>query len=473
MNANGWRYFLLKPLLLFLLIFGAHSILQASSSKFSYDPYRDHLGHDKLGQVGTRSLFYLNSEYQNPEARSVQLFDGRITREAEEGEFSLGIDLEGQFSVSQQLFNSFTANEFYFRMDPLWSGATLYMGRRRSHWSSLDDRWKLGVWQPVYKLDSLNPHTQGLTGLFVAFKQTNWNLEFFATPFFLPDHGPQVETRNGQFVKGHPWVQYPPSQLLINNEKTSAFYRIDKPSIPDVIANTGYGMNFQWGEEGRAGWLGRAAVAYKPMNQLLIGFNGNLNIADEGRVDIDVHPEVGFHRVASLDGAYRWTNWGIYLGVIQDTPDIAHFDSPWTYQNFQRSQVTGGGIEYFTDFFRMGLGYIHHDGGESRVMGPRSNLSSQVLPERFLFKDLVKTELKYIGAFGPHWSYELSGEYRYELNEKSEIISTQGALLIGPFWKAYVGVDLLRTDNGVKDKVDFVELYQSNDRLFGGVQYVF
>lgn len=445
----------------------------ASSFSSSYDPFLDRLGRDKLGQVGSRSLYYLNDQYQNPEVRSVQLFEGRITREADESDFSLGIDLEGQFSHAQQGFNSFTANEFYFRMDPLWSGTTLFLGRKRSRWSTLDDHWKLGVWQPNYRIDALNPHSQGLTGLFVDFKKDNWVLEFFGTPFFLPDHGPQMETRNGVFMKGHPWVQYPPSQVIIKGVSTPAYYRIDKPSIPDVIVNTGYGFNFQVGDPESEGWTGRVAWGYKPMNQLLLGFDGSLNLGDQGGLEINVHPEVGFHKVTSLDGVYRSEKWAFYVGVVEDQPEAYQFDLPWTYQNFSPSHFIGSGMDVFLGPVRVGLGYIHRQGGDSRIAGPRASTGNHVLPERFLFKDLVKTELSYAAGLGSRWSYELTGEWRQELQEGSEIVSAQGALLMGPFWKAYLGMDLLRSENQVLENADFIETYQANDRVYGGLQYVF
>jgi hypothetical protein len=426
-----------------------------------------------LGQVGSKSLFFLNDQYQNPEARVVQLFEGRITRAADESDFSLGIDLEGQFSPNQQGFNSFTANEFYFRMDPMWSGTTLFLGRRRSQWSRLDERWNLGIWQPIFRVDALNPHSQGLTGLFVNLKKDNWSLEFFGTPFFLPDHGPQMETRNGHFVKGHPWVQYPPSEVYIKGVPTTALYQIDRPSSPEVIVNTGYGLNLRWGEEDSEGWLARAGWGYKPMNQLLLGFDGNLNIGDQDHLDVRIHPEVGFHRVTSFDGIYQGENWAMSVGVIEDAPERAQFDLPWTYQNFAPSHFVGGGVEYFTDAFRFGVGYVHREGGESQIEGPRAASAMKVLPDRFLFRDLFKTEVSYNAPLGARWSYQLSAQWRQEIIEGSEILSTQGTLLMGPFWKAFIGADLLRSDDRNIGSSDFIEAYLANDRVYGGLQYVF
>jgi hypothetical protein len=473
---SRWRILMMSFFVVWNVIafdFGTASIAAPllSSVEFAADP--NVLGSDKLGQVGTKSLYYLNDQYQNPEARSVQLFEGRITREADESEFSLGIDLEGQFSVNNQRFNSFTANEFYFRMDPLWTGTTLYLGRKRSRWSALDDRWKLGVWQPLYKVDSINPHSQGLTGLFVVVKQDDFTLEFFGTPFFLPDHGPVMETRNGSFVTGHPWVQYPPSEVILKGQPTPAFYQIDKPSIPDVIVNTGYGMNLQWGDSETEGWLFRGAWAYKPMNQLQLGFDGNLSLANEERLEIDIHPEVGFHKVGSLDGSYRSENWGVYAGLIVDQPEPTHFDNRWTYQEFSAAHLGGIGTEYLWGSTRFGLGYLRRDGGDSQMAGPRAGAAARVLPERFQFDELLKMEVTYRGDLDSQWSYELMGEWRQELKEQSEIVSGQGTLLMGPFWRAYMGMDLLRTNNLVTSKADFAESYQSNDRVYGGIQYVF
>lgn len=461
-------------LLSLLLILTASLGWAAGSSTVSGDSFHSGpLGRDKLGQVGSRSLYYVNDQYQNPEARAVQLFEGRITREADKNDFSLGIDLEGQFSPQHQGFNSFTANEFYFRMDPLWSGTTLFLGRKRSSWSGLDAGWKLGLWEPVYRIDALNPHTQGLTGLFVNFKTSNWNLEIFGTPFFLPDHGPQMETRNGQFVREHPWVQYPPSEVYIKDVPTEARYQIDKPSIPDVIVNTGYGMNLQWGQPDHEGWSARAAWSSKPMNQLLLGFDGNLKLAEQDHLDIKIHPEVGFHRLASLDGFYRSENWAMSVGLIDEQPQAQAFDLPWTYQNFSPSQYAAAGFDFFTESFRWGVGYLQRSGGELLARGPRAGSAGGVLPERFLFRKLVKTEIVYNAPLRGRWSYELAGEWRREIDEGSEIFSGQSSLLMGPFWRVFMGFDLLQSENRIPNKADFIESYLMNDRVYGGLQYVF
>lgn len=438
---------------------------------------------EKQGYIGTRSLFYINNNIVNSEARAVHYWEGRVHQDAHNNDKSLGLDVEGQFTNSQGGLNSFSINELYWNSNSSAENTSFAIGRRNSQWSFLDRHWKLGAYEPVYKVDPLNPSSQGLTGLFLGFKGENWNLEFFGTPVFIPDQGAPVETANGRFVKKDPWVFYPPSEVSLNGVLTPVSYEIDKPSIQDVVDNQGYGVNAQVGQMDQEGLSGRAAWVYKPMNQLLLGLKGYETLrqteispaeSEKNTVDIQLHPEVGYHQISSMDLAYRWNSLLVTLGVVDDRPMKKEFASQWTYQNYLPSQLIGGGLEYSTEVgLRMGAHYLTRHGGGSQTEGPEKDLVGSYIPERYSFAELVQGELGFQKRLNSRWGYEGSGEWRKELREGSELYSLKGALLVGSAWKAYLGFDFMKSENKNPQTKDFIEANLANDRVYGGVHYVF
>lgn len=437
---------------------------------------------EKNSYIGTRSLFYINKNIMNTEARSLHYFEGRVQRDASHSDKNFGMDLEGQFASSQEGFNSFSLNELYWKTNFLSESITFAIGRRTSQWSLLDDHWKLGAYQPVYRMDPLNPSSQGLTGLFLGFKGEGWNVEFFGTPVFTPDQGAPVETVNGRFVKKDPWIFYPPPEINVNGVLTPATYEIDRPSIQEVVSNKGFGVKAQVGQTDEDGVSGRAGWAYKPMNQLLLGLSGHETVrqteespeSEKNTVDIRLHPEVGYHQISSIDLAYRFNSFLMTLGVVDDRPMKHEFASQWTYQNYLPSQLMGGGIEFSSESgWRVGAHYLKRQGGESQVLGPEKDLVGPYIPERYSFAELVQGEMVFQKRLSSRWGYEGSGEWRKELSEGSELYSLKGALLMGSFWKAYLGLDFMKSENKNPQKKDFIEANLANDRVYGGVHYVF
>ncbi len=65
---------------------------------------------EQQGYLGTRSLFYINNNIENSEARSLHYFEGGISRKANGSDQNFGMDLEGQFVSSQAGFHSFSIN---------------------------------------------------------------------------------------------------------------------------------------------------------------------------------------------------------------------------------------------------------------------------------------------------------------------------------------------------------------------------
>jgi len=433
----------------------------------------------QLGYFGTRSISFINTHFQNPETRTIHYLEARLFRQPQDAQSIFGFDLQGQWASNQKELSHFTLSELYLKQKVTGTGFTFFLGRHKSSWSLLDDQWKVGAFQPIYKVDALNPRSQGLTGLFMNFKGANWELELFGTSLFLPDQGPQVEAQNGHFVKRDTWVYYPPSEVKVNGVLTPIDYNIDQPTPREVVNQKGWGFNAQWGNIQEEGLAARMGWAYKPMNQMLLGLNGFMvleeeTLSAENHLDIQLRPEVGYHNVRSMDLTYKFKQFLFTAGILDDVPQKKEFAAKWTYQNHTPSQLRGAGVQFLAENgWTTGLSYLEKLGGHSQVFGPEKDLVGDYFPERYSFEELIKVEISYHKNFNSRYGYEFTGEWRKELKEGSELASLQGALLIGSLWKTYLGLDLLRSENKVPSKKDFLEANLSNDRVYGGLQYVF
>jgi hypothetical protein len=431
----------------------------------------------KEGSIGLKSTDFINQDYQATSAKKTTMFGGRISSPVEDEEFGLGLDIEGQFVDNNPILNTFTAHEFYFKVFPEWQNSILYLGRKKQPWSELDSNWQLSTWEPVFKVDPLDMRVQGLTGFFVDIKKPDWSLELFATPFFLPDQGPTVDVRDGQFVQGHPWVSLPPQHVSIFGEQTPAYYTLDKPNATDVISNKGYALRFRLGKDDSqgdaTGFSTQMAIGYLPVNQLTLGFDGAYNTSEKSRLEVGISPEVIYHKLMGLDAIYRTENFRLGLSVLQEDPEYPSFASKWTYQTYKRTQFASPSISYKWNSLEARVSYLKRVGGEAETVGPQAALFKKAIPDRYGFHELLKTELKWQQKTSSVFKYNTLARWEQELQEHSDILSLQAGCQFGPFWQLYGGFDFLKTDNRNLNSADLAETYQRNDRVYTGVQYVF
>ncbi len=438
------------------------------------------------GYLGMQSVHHFNEHFAQPEARSIHYVEGRLTRPVQENSLEWGMDLQGHFGMAQSWLNSYSVNELFIQWThPGFSSekserAVFFMGRRQSSWSYLDEKWKIGAFQPLNKVDPFNVSSQGLTGAFVNWQESSWSLEFFATPFFLPDQGAPIEITHGRFIRKNPWVYYPPSEKKINGVLTPIAYTLDQPTDWEIVSHAGVGLKAQWGSEKGDGFLGRVAWARKPMNQMLLGLNGFLVLQEEAiehqesQVQVQLRPEVGYHDLKSIDLIFRKDIWFFAFSFLEDLPDKNEFAYPWTYQRPQAAVWKGISFGYTVgERHYFGGDYLQRQGGDGEVYGPEKDLVEDYIPERYAFADLVKMEYRFQKNIRSSLGFEGIGEWKKELRENSEWLTIKNALLIGKSWKASLGVDVLKSENTNPKRTDFIKSHLASDRVYGGIHYVF
>lgn len=441
------------------------------------------------GLLGFRSMNFINSHYPEAKIKSPQLIHGRLVQKGVDESLLMAVDIEGQFARDQKVFNSFTMHEFYFSTRPEWLAQGMSFGRIKKHWSLLDETWGLGLWQPLYKNDALRPVSQGLTGLVIHLEKPHLDFDIFASAFFIPDQGPNVFSENGQIVEGHPWVPLPPKQLNFLGVSTDVQYRVEKPDVTGILFQTSYALKARFKTLAPFDWT--IAYAYKPMNQLSLAYDGVLSLmpasAGGAKGVIDLSAGSSYHSLTSTDVTYRYNTLLFGLSLAKEVPQKAEFTDKWTYQSFNESFLTSLSAQWEFEAGLISFSYLNISGGESveqgRLAADQSGSSSgeanpdsersQVLPDRFSWREAIKASVKWHLPLAQSQNFVNQVSYLQDLKDLSEIVSLSTEYYTNRYWKIEFGLDFLRSSNRDKSFSSFAERYLDNDRVYTGVAYVF
>lgn len=356
-------------------------------------------------------------------------------------------------------------------------------GRKIEDWSALDSTWNMGLWQPRMRWDYLEPETIGLVGLSTKLNITkNINLFLLGSPIDVPERGPNFFLRDQIIFSNSPWFSPVPREVVIFNQVTPVSYLVDYPALSDLLVLPNGGLKLDWisSEETRIS----LAYQYKPINQVLLGYSGYFDIQGVPQVPVTVTPKRIYHHLAGLETTQKIDSidmkvdfsYNVDSPVSQDSSDtesipqyqIAHILSALFRYDFDSSSLLQG--------LELSAGYLHLFGGKVHDVGGTSLGSQQgsAFESRFWLYRAVR--------LGGEWKLnesftKISGTYIRELLVKGSILSLKiKHNIYRNFW-GYVGVDLLGADI-VRDEADsrfpdFISRYRANDRVFGGLSYVF
>ncbi len=347
----------------------------------------------------------------------------------------------------------------------------LYIGRKKEDWSSLDERWGMGLFQPVYRWNPLDPSLQGLTGLFLKKK---WNpqleTEIFYSDLFLPDQGPSFEIENGQFVEGNPWFRRPPQKVALYGSETDIHYNLIKPDVKDVALNK-ESIAFRI-----KGQIQRATVqmslSRKPIFQLPIAYRGFFNIAKGNVVDADILPKVYFHTLYGGDASYQGEIMDIGMSVVHEIPDADrnHFDSGWTYPKYENTTMYSPYVRIRpTKKLGLLLQTLWMNGGGVTEVGPDADPNRDPLVTRYRFRQANQIILETKSLGSPRLSTQLS--YTESPFYKFKLLSFEAHYLASVNTRFFAELDLIDSETNLS-KND-ISNYRDNDRGVVGGSYVF
>lgn len=358
------------------------------------------------------------------------------------------------------------------------------LGRKLERWSRLDETWQLGIFQPRFRWDYIRPEQVGLTGAFLSVDRPNFRFTAFGTPFFIPERGVNISASNGSLSSQSPWFIPPPSRITLVDRATPVQYTLQLPELRDIVLHGAAAGMMRIG--GADGAFVSAAYAYKPMNQLLLAYDGSLVHTDAGApvAEATVHPRILYHHLASLDIGYTHRDFTGWISGLYDDPIRDVTSERWTTQEVTLARGfsstldlrVGGEPETPT---RLEVSYLRVWGGNAPDAGAFAKGSGSVFDSRYPFQNALSVGIR--GAFPTFtgsFVRKVSGSAKLitDFAHPGNVLSTE--LLIAPEerWTVAFGVDVLGSSSPIDSSTagsDFIGRYRANDRIHAGVSYAF
>ncbi len=440
---------------------------------FGFLPTGVALGQTLSSELKFQSESFISPYYESSSSNNFQFLRLNI-RNAEPEKEAFQMDVKGLFSFNSSLLNSLNVGQLYYQNVSTDQRTSLLIGRKMWNWSDLDRRWDLGIWEPVFKWNPLSPENQGLTGLFWVVENQSLRLMLFASPIFLPTQGPQFEmNEQGQFTEANPWYRTPPKsvKLFSSNDSADIEYRIQKPTESQVVIHSTYAGQVQFGAE--EGVKASLAYAYKPMNQLLLAYDGIFNVA-KNKAEVDVLPFVQYHSLTSADLSYQVGRLRTGVSGLKDSPqNNSNLESHWTKPVLSTATSVSPYIDIDGGMFGGSIAYIQVQGGDIAEVGSLANPDRMTLNSTYRFKEATDLGLrmryrmaknKYLVS-QIHWTQSAKNQF--------ELIKWSNMMKFARSWNVFGEVQLVKAEEQSLLNRNEVAEYANNDRIMIGAGYVF
>lgn len=396
--------------------------------------------------------------------------------------------LDGNYGLELMGLATMDATEnAYVALPQLYVGAhiplvpefNLTLGRKRMRWSYFDEEWRLGIWQPSVRWDYLHPVEEGLTGAFLGVESRDVQVIGFVTPFFIPDQGPQFQVVNGEFHSSNRWFRQPTSRHTVVGQDRRLNYELDKPAENDIVMNAGYGLSLTLGQEQSGPWL-KTSFANKPINQLHIAIEGYHSLAREDRflesVAI-VHPVVARHTVTTVEGGYRQEDYWAWASITEERPSNPNLPDEWEEASLYSSRFLGGTFSHRVPIPGLKTHWLKYSYMRLTEEIPERGAETDTLEsslDRYPFSEVASVE--WVGPVLVQGAsrMDLGVRYLYSIPEQGGLVSAKAEWRWSRDLRIDFGVDILGSN--VSDESPhrgLMTIYRNNDRVIGGLTYVF
>ena len=365
----------------------------------------------------------------------------------------------------------------YLATSAALSPVQVALGRKTESWNKLDQFWSLGIWEPRFRWDYLAPQEVGLMGTFATLDQHWFRLTAFGSPIFIPERGVPVEFKDGVFTSLSPWFLNLPSQGNLLGTPTPIRYQLVSPSVMDIVSHFGLGFLFRVGE--KTGPWGSVGYTYKPINQLLIGYDGKYDLSTT-TIKANLYPRVLYHELTSLEVGYGGTPVEGWISMLKEQPIRDQTLPSLRTQEIQDSLALASmlGIDLWgkgASATRVELGSLLQWGGDAPDLGPDSQPGVNTFESRYPFQNagVVSVKTPLFGRLGRHWT--VLGKMLYDFGNLGTILETEVKYSPNPKWMMTLGLEVLGSTRELQAgaTMDFISRYRANDRVHGGISYVF
>lgn len=417
-----------------------------------------------------RNDSFVSPDFEGSDRPNYQMVGARVLTTSASKE-SFVVDVSGSVAVGAPIMNYFTANQLYFDSAPT-EKSKLIFGRMIHSWSDMDDRWKTGLIQPVFKWNPLSPETQGLTGVFWLQDKGDWEVTLYASPIFLPDQGPSFDLDNGQFVRGNPWFHRPPESIRILSEVVKIDYQFQKPNESQIILQSNYGAQAILHPKD-AKYRFEFMHVYKPMNQIVLGYDGFYQIPKSLGV-VQLEPATYYHSVTGLQGQIGDEKIRAVYSILYDRPDTdAKFESKWTYPTFDPAFIHSLGFDVGNLKRKLSLGYMRVSGGDVTETGELADPTRPSISMHYPYREAW--QVSYFQRFSLPRGQSLEAKMSYKrspLNE-FEILDLNAEYRLSALWSFSAKGSLVAASDLSFENQNEISQFRNNDQVMFGATYAF
>lgn len=365
-------------------------------------------------------------------------------------------------------------NHFYF--PEIWHQlGDLTFGRKLLRWSHLDDQFKIGLWQPLFRWDHARSQSLGLTGVFYQKEINNYaRVTAMLSPLFLPDQQPDYKIEDGKMVSGNRWVRNPIDSIPFLQNSTDLKYNVVEPAVDEVIFNPSAAIMFELGED--YGPWALASWTRKPNNQFHLGVDiGESYDPRSDELNPKIYPVIVNHELLSLETGYRGQSASFYVSVTQENYSQPDLPSVYVQTELVDNRYFGAVFEHslpsilpghnslvWSIYERSKLG---QEEGDIRIEGAVSASTQRIAFKRW-------QGLDYILNLNTASAIQFRFGYKYSNSDKGEWISSDLVYGVTKQLSLSATLDFFGADIN-SDEPSFISYYSNNDRAQLGLKYVF
>ncbi len=430
---------------------------------------------------------YLGEVQNSSQVPNYTVLSGDLNLEARSAGFFYKFNPvgEGAIEVPDEFY--FGVPEAYIRARNLAPGFNMGIGRMKRTWSRLDEEFSLGVWQPQLRWDYLAPRQEGLIGIHLEWALSdNFQFTFFTSPLFLPDQGPNYKLTDGHFTSSNRWFVPPQTSLnLLRGSGLSKdvpiYFQLDRPSEEAIIMHSSFGLGLMY-HPSASFWV-QANYAYKPLNQIHLGVDcpncGNLSGVTPLEVNPVIHPVVVNHHVATLETGFDRVDDRGYVSLTGDFPSNSGFPDSYYESPLDSMMIAGAAYQHYI-FSWLGvpswLKYSYMKTFLLRSKDKHGLVDTEQVQsslDRYPYREVAAVEWKMLLRQEHKNRLELKTRYSYSVSEKGGWLSSGVGWSVGDLtWN--LGLDVLGSDVSENSpSAGLFTRYRSNDRVYGGINYVY
>jgi hypothetical protein len=423
------------------------------------------------GSVSLSEAGFVSPDYRLTEKKDFQFFSGGLDtlsnrRTESEMPDALHAQVRGMISPGSSVLNYLNVSQLF------WKQQALNVGRKKMNWSELDERFHLGMYQPLFQWNPLMPEEQGLTGIFLNLQADEsaipWGVTLLGSPLYIPNQGASYELKDGKFQNTNPYFSPQFKYLRINGGLSPINYEVQKPETQDIVFRQSFAGKVYLGNE-RKGFFSQLSFANKPTNDLSLGFQG-YGLSDN-TATVEIQPQVARHNLFSGDIHFTGSFYQFGVSAVREAIQAAVFKEEWTYVRYSDSILLSPFVAFRAFNTELQLSALSVQGAEATAIGPEANQAEKFLPQRYPFRNAGLAQLKY--SFRMKRSQKLQLSTRYLRGEKGEfdLWTSEAAYQWSDRWTAQLASQMIAIDQ-TSGKTVF-DSYVNNDLVSVGVKYVF